>query len=335
MPTFCRHGRFLERCPICSKTLPGNTPESAPARPRGRSGSAARAGAPRRGRGEGLRVRREGRAIEDGYSSPLVPGLRASADAARLAAEIAVSSARLAALALDPPGVYGEARALAGADLERATWACFLLAYLCPTEDADPFAGVRAVLALAPVPAPLPGELAELLEQLSLGPRSSHQAGRGTRTLEAYGQWVVRAGGGEQPQRSAFSGDPSWAPDRRFARLFERLALPGLSRAGRYELLVSIGRLGLYELAADSLHLSGSGPAGGEDPATLAAKRVFGIGDPLLLDRRAATLAEAARVPIESLDLAFANWASDRRATLGFATADDRGAERVAAVLGV
>ena len=45
---------------------------------------------------------------------------------------------------------------------------------------------------------------------------------------------------------------------------------------------------------------------------------MFGIGDPLLLERRAAALAEAIAVPIEALDLALANWHSPERATLGF-----------------
>jgi hypothetical protein len=55
------------------------------------------------------------------------------------------------------------------------------------------------------------------------------------------------------------------------------------------------------------------------DPVTDAAKRVFGIGDPLHLDRRAAALAEAISIPVEALDLALANWGADERATLGFA----------------
>ena len=57
-------------------------------------------------------------------------------------------------------------------------------------------------------------------------------------------------------QAAAFTGDPAWSPERRFERLFERLALPGFARAGRYELLVTLGRLGLYELTPDSLHLA-------------------------------------------------------------------------------
>jgi hypothetical protein len=344
MPTFCRHNRFIERCPICSTTLPGNEPAGVPAR-RARAGSAAssrsRDGAAHRPRREGLRVRREGRAAEDGYRSELVAGLRASVDAERLAQEIAFSSARLAALAVDPQGTYARARdAAAEGDLERATWACFLLAYLCPTaswpqgEDGDPFAAVEAVLDAAPLPAAAGGQVGELLEGVSLGPRSSHRAGSGTQTLRAYADWARRTGG-EGGQAAAFGGDPTWAPERRFARLFERLALPGLSRAARYELLVSLGRLGIYDLSADSLQLSASRPGNGEDAATLAAKRVFGIGDPLLLDRRAAALAEAASVPLEGLDLALSNWAGPERATYGFHPAEEPDAGGVAAVLGV
>jgi hypothetical protein len=337
MPTFCRHGRFLERCPICSKTLPGNEPAGGtPRRARSGGGATRRQGAsgPRRTR-EGLRVRHEGRAVEDGYSSPLVPGLRASADATRLAEEIAFSNGRLAALAIDPPGLYGEARTLAASDLERATWICFLLAYLCPTEDEEPFASVQEVLDVAPVPGSLPGELGELLDGLALGPRGSHEQGSGVRTLEAYAQWVTRAGGSEQPQAAAFTGDLGWTPERRFARLSERLTLPGLSRAARYELLVSLGRLGLYELSSDSLQFSSVRTGAGEDPTTVAAKRIFGIGDPLLLDRRAAALAAGVAVPLEVLDLALSNWAGPVRATLGVAAETTVEVAPIASALGV
>ena len=135
----------------------------------------------------------------------------------------------------------------------------------------------------------------------------------------------------------AFRGDHAWSPQRRFERLFERLALPGFGRMGRYDLLVTMGRLGLYELRPDSLHLlSARGPSSG-DLTTLAAKRVFGIGDPLLLERRAAALAEAVCVPVETLDLALANWVSPQRATLGFPpqTGDGGSYERSRAALGL
>ncbi len=341
MPTFCRHNRFIERCPICSKTLPGNSPSSG-ASPRAKSSRGVRSGGEatrrRRARGEGVRIQREGRADDDGYRSQLVPGLRASADALRLTHEIAFSAGRLLALAARPPGLYGEARALASADLERATWTCFLIAYLGPLEAGDPFAGVRMALA-APS-----GELPNL-DGVPLGPRSSHDPARGSETLLAYRQWVARGGRasvstqttqGEGTQAAAFTGDPAWSPERRFERVFERLALPGFARTGRYELLVTLGRLELYELTPDSLHLGGARGLA-EDLTTLAAKRVFGIGDPLMLERRAVALAQAAEVPIETLDLALANWHATEPATLGFPreTLDDGAFERAGAALGL
>jgi hypothetical protein len=315
MPTFCRHNRFLERCPICSKTLPGAPPggPGTGAAPRRKPASGARTSA--RG-GAGLRVHRQQRAAEDGYSSPLLPGLRASADAARLAEEIAFSSGRLLVLQgeradLQPPDLYAQARALVADDLEQATWTCFLIAYLCPLQAPEPFAAIRQALQVER------GALHDL-SGVALGPRTSHDPARGARTLDAYRQWVAQAGRSESGEQALpFTGDQSWSPQRRFERLFERIALPGLTRAARFELLVLLGALGAYELQADSLHLSArTGDA--QDPATLAAKRVFAIGDPLLLDRRAAALAEAIAVPIGSLDLALANWAADERATLGF-----------------
>ena len=316
MPTFCRHNRFLERCPICSKTLPG---ASAGGRsPRGatstrgaasaRGPSARRAGAPRRPRGEGVRVQREGRARDDGYRSSLLPGVRASADAARLSEEIAFASGRLLALAAAPWGLYAEARALGKDDQQEATWMCFLIAYLSPLDSSldgeDPFAGIRLALEREL-------RLPEDLDGIPLGPRTSHDPARGVETLLAYRHWVQSAASGA----GAFLGDPAWSPTRRFERLFERLALPGFGRTGRYDLLVTLGRLGLYELRADSLHLLGA--LSSSDLTTLGAKRLFAIGDPIHLERRAAALAKEIAVPIEALDLALANWASPQRATLG------------------
>ncbi len=336
MPTFCRHGRFLERCPICSKTLPGATPAGGrPARAKNArsQGAGSQGSARRRVRGEGMRVRREGRAEDDGYRSELVPGVRASADVLRLVEEVSFASGRLQALAADPPGLYGEARTLAAGDLERASWMCFLLAYLSPLNDEDdPFAGIALALERAPT-LPAADRLPELAD-IPLGPRASHDPARGAETLLAYRQWIDRGGG---TQAVALVGDPAWSPERRFERLFERLALPGLGRVGRYELLVTLGRLGCYELRPDSLHLSGGRGVAADDPTTVAAKRVFGIGDQLLLDRRAAALAQAASVPVEALDLALANWGAAERATVGFAaeTRDDGAYERIGEALGL
>jgi hypothetical protein len=69
----------------------------------------------------------------------------------------------------------------------------------------------------------------------------------------------------------------------------------------------------------------------------VAAKRVFGIGDPLLLDRRAGALAEASDVPIEGLDLALFNWLGPERATMGLAAdaTETAASGQVASALGV
>jgi hypothetical protein len=115
----------------------------------------------------------------------------------------------------------------------------------------------------------------------------------------------------------AFAGDASWSPERRFERVYERLVLPGLSRAARYDLLVTLGRLGLFELHPDSLHLGGGRVEAAGEPTILAAKRVFGIGDPILLERRASALAQAIEAPLEALDPALSSWGSGERATLG------------------
>ena len=60
MPTFCRHNRFIERCPICSRTLPGAAPatgagrQAVIARSRSRRGRRLRcSGRPRRRAGVG------------------------------------------------------------------------------------------------------------------------------------------------------------------------------------------------------------------------------------------------------------------------------------------
>ncbi len=281
----------------------------------------------RRGaRGQRVSIRRQERAAEDGYSSELLSGLHASADATRLAEEICFSSGRLLALEAQPPELYAEARALAVGDLEQATWTCFLIAYLCPLEGPEPFAGIRMALSTD-------RHALTDLDELPLGPRTSHDPQRGAGTLSAYRKWIEQA----SSQGLAFTGDPGWIPERRFERLFERLALPGFRRSGRYELLVLLGALGPYELRAGSLLFSGARGGAPDDPATLAAKRVFAIGDPLLLDRRSSALAEAISVPVEALELALANWGTGQRATLGFPadTRDEAALARTREALGL
>ena len=278
--------------PIVSSSTSEPRERRPPARP---AGGTRRAAATR----PGVRVRRLERAADDGYRSGLVPGLRASADAERLAEEIAFASGRLERLAAAPPGLYAEVAS--GGDVEERAWLAFLIAYLCPLEGEAPFTaidGARTSWAS--------GELAAL-DGVETGPRTAHDPARGSATLEAYRGWARRAGS----QAQAFTGEASWTPERRFGRVFERLALPGLHRGARFDLLVTLGRLGVFELRAGALEL------GGSDEVTVAAKRAFGIGDPLLLERRAAALADASGVPLEALDLGLFNWGRGERATMG------------------
>jgi hypothetical protein len=278
---------------------------------------------PRGRQAEGLRVRREERALADGFSSPLIPGVVSSTDASRLADEIAFAAGRLKLLAGDPPGFYREMRELAATDREQAAWGCFLAAYMSPLEGEDPFWAIQAAFQQAPAGDGLPD-----LQGLALGPRSSHDPARGSSTLLAYRQWAAREG---------FLGDASWGPERRFERIFERLSLPGFQRAGRYDLLVTLGRLGIYELRATTLALAGGRARGADDLTEAGAKRVFAIGDPLLLERRAQALAQALAVPLEALDLGLANWAEGERATLGVPAAalDEAALAQAAGALGI
>jgi hypothetical protein len=284
-----------------------------------------------------MRVYSDGtqRGGDDGYRSGLLPGLRSSIDAQRLAEEVAFASARLQLLADAPPDLYAEVRRQD--NWERATWMCFLIAYLSPLQDEAPFSGIRTALHACGGEEGIPDwreqeQLPDLAE-IPLGPRTSHDPARGADTLCAYLQWAERSGS----QVRAFSGDPDWSEQRRFERLFERLRLPGFGRMGRYDMLVTLGRLGLYEMRADSLHFGGAGAGAqtGDDLTTLAAKRLFGIGDPLILERRSHAFAEATSVPLEALDLAFANWGAGERVPVGVAadSCDSSALQRLRAAL--
>ena len=290
-----------------------------------------------------MTVRRLVREADDGYHSTLIPGIKSAADAERLAEELAFATARLIVLESgsgqgpsgsgqgpsgsgqgpsgsgqgpsgsgqgpsDPPGLYAEVADPAG-ELEERTWLAFQIAFLGPLDDGDPFASIaqaRSSWASGEPPA---------LAQAATGPRTGYDASRGDRTaissdrvVTAYRAWVARVGS----QAVGFGGEPSWTPERRFDRAFERLgALARMDRDVRYDLLVTLGRLGVYELRGGRLHV------GGGDRVTLAAKRVLGIGDPLLLERRAADLAAACQVPVEALDLGFYNWERGARYPAG------------------
>jgi hypothetical protein len=272
---FCRHNRMTAKCPICSKEMEAELRAKAPPRPPGirRAPAAPRArrsSAPRAG---GLVTRRIARARDDGYRNPLVPGLRATADAERLAAALVVAAERI-----EPPGPYDAVAA--EPDREQATWLAFLLA-LAGADDPE---RQDAIVDAEP-----------RFEDGDVLPPLAEQA----RAVAAYRQWAERAGS----QAAGFSGEVDWSPQRRFARVFERLALPGLGRAPRFELLATLGAAGLYELEPDLLHVSV-----GDDATTQAAKRALLSGDAMLLERRARELAAAAELPLAALDRGFALW---------------------------
>ncbi len=272
---FCRHNRMTAKCPICSKELEAELRAKAPPRPAGikrapAAPRARRAATPRTG---ALVTRKLARAQDDGYRNALVPGLRATADAERLAGALMIAAERL-----EPPGPYDAVAT--EPDLEQATWLAFLLALVGP--DAPELQ--EAVAAAAPSYAG--GELPDL---------PAAQA----RTVGAYRQWAERAGS----QAAGFTGEADWSPQRRFARVFERLALPGFSRGARFELLATLGAAGLYDLRADQLLLAVE-----DDATTQAAKRVLLSGDTMLLERRARDLASACDVPLAALDRGLALW---------------------------
>ena len=283
-------------------------PRPRPATPARTGGDATAAKRPARsstrGSRGGMTVRRLVRHADDGYASDLVPGVRSIADAERLAEELAFAATRLRVLAVDPPGLYAEV-AHGDADLEERTWLAFEIAFISPADaedGVDPFAAVQRARRRwdsGEAPALAAGEA---------GPREGGDQSRAQRTSDAYRAWAQRLGS----QAAGLQGEPAWSAERRFDRAFERLgSLASMARATRYELLVTLGRLGVYEMRGARLHL------GGSDPVTLAAKRILGIGDPLLLERRAADLAQRCGLPIEALDLGFFNWERGGRYTGG------------------
>jgi hypothetical protein len=276
---FCRHSRLTANCPICSRELEAELKGKAPARPQRTRSAAGGSGTTRTrartstSRPGGVVTRRVARAADDGYRNPLAPGLRATADAERLGAALVAAAARLEA-----PGPYPEIAE--PADREDGTWLAFLLALAGP----DAPALQRALLAARP----------------GWGdPGVDDLPPDRARTAAAYRAWAARAGS----QGAAFEGDAGWSPERRFARVFERMALPGFGRGRRYDLLTALGAAGLYELRAGELHVGGE-----DDATTIAAKRLLVSGDRRLLERRARDLADACGLPIAALDRALAVW---------------------------
>jgi hypothetical protein len=271
-----------------------------------------------------MTVRRVQRAPDDGYEHDLVPGLRASADAGRLADELAFSAARLRELSEAAPGLYGDVQR--EADREEAAWLSFLITYFGPLRGSDPWATVmerRTTWASGENPS---------LEGAEFGPRSGYDARRGGEVFVAYRAWAERSGG----QIAGLAGEESWTLQNRYDRAFERLGLPGFGRPARVELLVANHHLGLVALDPWTMHLSAATPM---DPVSLAAKRILGIGDPVLLQRRQRELAHGVGVPVETLDLALYNWAApvdeERYVSGSDAVVDEAERDGIATALGL
>ena len=187
---------------------------------------------------------------DDGYRNPLVPGLKATADAERLAVALTAGATR----GWSRPGRTRDRR------------------------DARPRA---RDLARVPVRARARAARRDRRGAAPRGrtPRTSTRCPRPRRkTAAAYRAWVERAGS----QEAAFTGEEIWTPERRFGRVFERLALPGFTRA---DALRPADRARRRRPSTRSrptpLHFVE------DDATTLAAKRLLVSGDRMLLERRA------------------------------------------------
>src|SRR5258708_5270756 len=99
MPTFCRHNRLVQNCPICSREQSVEMrPVVSSGAPRISEPRERRAPASQRSTGgsrAGVRVSRLARGVDDGYHSRLIPGVKSSVDAERLAEELAFGALRL------------------------------------------------------------------------------------------------------------------------------------------------------------------------------------------------------------------------------------------------
>src|SRR3954467_12869515 len=121
---FCRHNRLTTKCAICSREIEEQIRSKSPVRhvqvrkPGATSTPRSKATTtnPKR-----VVTRQLQRAADDGYRNPLVPGLKATADAERLAGALTAAVERL-----EPPGPYPAIAA--EPNLEQATWLAFLIA---------------------------------------------------------------------------------------------------------------------------------------------------------------------------------------------------------------
>ena len=335
MPTFCRHNRFIERCPICSKTLPGNepparTPQRAPEQRRARArGTRRRA---RRRAADGLRVHREGRAADDGYARELVPGPARLRRRPAPGGEIAFSSARLprSPRSRRAPTARRATRPRA-ATSSGPPGSCFLLAYLSPLPRASSRSpGVRGRARRGAEPRRHAAS-SGTARRRPRGPRSSHEPGSGTRDAAAYAQWAERAGGaggglhgrrrrGRPSAASSACSNGSRCP----GSAARALRAAGDARPARRSTSCAPTRCTGRRAARRARTRRRWPPSACSGSAT----RCCSSAAPRRWPRP--------RVPLEALDLALFNWASPasgRRS--GSGRSSDRRAERAGAALGL
>lgn len=306
VPTFCRHGRFEASCAICRQEKAKSEPQAVRPQTKGtaarRPTSSSTAPTQRTGRSRTVVTGKLTRNADDGFRSDLLPGVRSSADAMVLAQELTLAEARLSSIATADAGPWAIIGAQAG-DQARAFVAALVVAVASPDGTAGSLVtAAGALAALEPLLADVDDSgaiagastIAEILDAGPRGPRAHDAAGV---ALAVPAQLAQRSGGS---LAAGLQGEASWTPERRFARLLDRLALKGLPRAVRYDLLVALGRSGALPLRADGLHL-------GSDQVTDAAKRLFAVADVALLERRAAALVEATDVAWDALELALWN----------------------------
>ena len=190
-----------------------------PSTPKPRTASSASASSTSPRSSKRLVTRKLPRAADDGYRNPLVPGLRATADAERLAVALTRAAERLV-----PPGPYP--LLAEEPDLEQATWLAFLLSLAA---GAARRAGGPARLGRTPT---------SRAARRRPAPRPPTAPGR-----SAPARRRPRSPASRLERRSAASGACSSGS-----------RCPASAAATRFDLLATLGAAGRYELEADALH---------------------------------------------------------------------------------
>ena len=332
MPTFCRHNRFVERCPICSRTLPSGRRDErgrAGARSLGARQDRARRVRARTGRREGVRVvQARARTTATAAGSSRACGRRRTRGGWPRRSR---SRRPAAAPAGGPAGAVRRGPRARRRAISSGRRGPVLIAYLSPARGRTVGASARR--------SRLPGPRGSRRSASGRGPRIPDLDGlrsvrvprtirRAARTLRAYG-----SGRSAPAPPSARAGPARSQVAPSSATLVEpRAPLRACSSASRSPALRG-PPLRAPDPARGASGSTSCGPTrctsaaprpGADDPATLAAKRVFAIGDPRC-SSAAPPRSRRRAAPLDALDLALANWGVEERATLGFraASADE------------